>query len=260
MSTQPGHFCDAFLALVYGAAPADPGFAAIAAQPGFAVYRNTVVKACVDALAGNFPAVERLTGTAWFRSAAAEYARAQPPTSVSLLDYGATFPAFLASLPSTRALPYLAQVARLEQLWLQCHAAADEPVLVPAELHRLPPEQLGALVLPPHACARWHWCAELPVVSIWHANRSDDASAPAPEWQGEGLLLTRPGGRVAWRAIGPGTAAFLDACAAGTALAEAAAAAVAAEPALDLASMLASLLDAEAFTTFFPIPEAAHAD
>ena len=29
-------------------------------QPAFAVYRNTVMKACIDALQANYPAVTRL--------------------------------------------------------------------------------------------------------------------------------------------------------------------------------------------------------
>lgn len=31
-------------------------------QPGFAVYRNTVMKGCIDALQANFPAVLRPVG------------------------------------------------------------------------------------------------------------------------------------------------------------------------------------------------------
>ena len=44
-----------------------------AGQPGFAVYRNTVAKACIDALAANYPVVQRLVGDAWFRGMAAAY-------------------------------------------------------------------------------------------------------------------------------------------------------------------------------------------
>ena len=44
-------------------APTDDGLAhGLAAQPAFAVYRNTVMKGCVDALEANFPTVARLVG------------------------------------------------------------------------------------------------------------------------------------------------------------------------------------------------------
>ena len=42
-----------------------------AAQPGFAVYRNTVLGGCVDALEANHPVAAALTGRAWLRAAAA---------------------------------------------------------------------------------------------------------------------------------------------------------------------------------------------
>ena len=38
-------------------------------QPGFAVYRNTVLKGCMDALQAQFPSIVKLTGAAWFDDA-----------------------------------------------------------------------------------------------------------------------------------------------------------------------------------------------
>lgn len=245
-------FCDAFLDAVYERAPSGTTLADLAHQPGFVVYRNTIFKACVDALAANFPTVERLTGTPWFRSAAAEYARATPPETVSLLEYGAGFPAFLASLPSTRTLPYLAQVAQLDRLWLACHTAPDDEPLAPAALAQVAPEELGRIVLRPHPSARWMWEPSQPVVSIWKAHREDAARAAAPAWQAEGVLLTRREGAVTTIAIGPGSAALLEACAAGQPLSDAAGAALAAEATLDIANALATLLAADAFVTLSP--------
>ena len=43
---------------------------AMLAQPGFAVYRNTVAKGCIDALQANYPAVHALVGTDGLRAAA----------------------------------------------------------------------------------------------------------------------------------------------------------------------------------------------
>ena len=60
-------------------ADAESAVAALARQPGFAVYRNTVLKGCIDALQANYPAVARLVGEEWFRAAAAIYARANLP-------------------------------------------------------------------------------------------------------------------------------------------------------------------------------------
>ena len=56
-----------------------PQLAYLVAQPGFAVYRNTVLKGCIDALQANFPAVARLVGDDWFRAAASVHARSALP-------------------------------------------------------------------------------------------------------------------------------------------------------------------------------------
>ena len=51
----------------------------VASQPGFAVYRNTVVKGCADALLSLYPSVHRLTGDAWMQAVALDAVRADPP-------------------------------------------------------------------------------------------------------------------------------------------------------------------------------------
>ena len=79
--------------------------AALRCQPGFAVYRNTAMKGCVDALQANYASVSRLVGEEWFRAAAAVYVREQPPAQPTLLFYGATFAQFLARFEPARKLP-----------------------------------------------------------------------------------------------------------------------------------------------------------
>ena len=77
-------------------------------QPaGLAVYRNTIAKGCVDALAANFPTVASLVGDDWFRAAAALFARERPPAGAALLAYGEAFPDWLERFPPADDLPYL---------------------------------------------------------------------------------------------------------------------------------------------------------
>lgn len=225
--------------------------AALTAQPAFAVYRNTVMKGCVDALEANFPAVARLVGRDWFRAAAALYARAQPPRDPRLLFYGDGFAAFLDAFEPARELPYLPGIARLDRSWIEAHAAADSAVDV-AWFTSLAPETLGAARIAPHPATRWHWFPGQPVFTIWRRQRgAGDAGEIA--WQGEGALLTRPRDSVQWRAASPADCAFLEACAAGCPLADAAAAAQRVQPGTDLAQLLAGLLRAGAIV---PAPTA----
>ncbi|MBS0429351.1 MAG: putative DNA-binding domain-containing protein [Proteobacteria bacterium] len=223
-----------------------------AAQPGFAVYRNTVHKGCIDALEANFPAVVRLVGRDWLRAAAARHVAAHPPRDACLLHYGEGFADTLAELAGDE-LPYLSGVAALDRLWTASHTAADAPVLPADALAGLAPEALAGLRLPPHPAARWYASETLPLHSIWSANRSGDAAAlealEAMDWAGEGTLLTRPIGEVIWQPLPVGGCTFLDACARGDSLGEAAATTLDAHPDTDLAALLAQLLQAAAFTT-----------
>ena len=228
-------------------APADLGgpLAALTRQPAFAVYRNTVMKACIDALQANFASVARLVGSDWFRAAAAIYVTAQPPVDARLLQYGAGFPDFLATFEPARELPYLADVARLDRDWTEVHAAADA-ITDAARFATLSPQALGATRVAPHPAARWRWFDGQPVFSIWSRNRSECADNSEIPWQGDGALLTRRDGAVAWRAASRADCVFLDACIGGTPLVDAAAAALRAEPQADLAELLAGLLRADA--------------
>ena len=228
-----------------------PELAYLVAQPGFAVYRNTVMKGCIDALQANHPAVARLVGEEWFRAAAAIYARANPPSHPMLADYGAGFAGFLAGFAPAAELPYLAGVARLDRFWSEAHIAPDAEPLEAGALARLGPEQLARTVLSPHPSARWAWFASQPITTIWRRNRDAHCAEEACdiEWRGEGVLVVRPREAVRNVDLDAAGCALLDACAAGRTLADAALAALEVNPETDLARLMTRLLAAGTFTS-----------
>ncbi|MEJ8859705.1 DNA-binding domain-containing protein [Variovorax robiniae] len=219
---------------------------ALASQPAFAVYRNTVMKGCLYALEANYPSVARLVGSDWFRAAAAIYVTTRPPRDGRMLNYGADFPDFLAGFEPAGDLPYLPGVARLDQAWTQAHVAADADPIDGAWLAALSPEALGNVRIAPHPAARWQWFADAPIYTIWQRNRSASDNADEIAWLGEGALLTRPQDAVIWREASLADCAFLDACAEGMPLADAAVAAVTAQADADIADLLFGLLRAGA--------------
>lgn len=221
-------------------------------QPGFAIYRNTCLKGCVDALAAQFPSVLRLVGDDWFRAAAAEHVRAQPPQDGRLLRYGAGFPAFLQTFAPAAGLPYLAGVAWLDWLWTEAHIAADAVPLPPDTLLTLDADALHATCLRPHPAARWSGHDSLPLFSLWRAAREQHDDPNPATWMGEGALFTRPHDQVLWAPLSAGGRALLDACAAGHPIAKAVEAALTQEPTLDLGATLGLLLTQGAFTATTP--------
>ena len=227
--------------------PADPKRLALAAQPGFAVYRNTVLKGCADAVLSLYPSVHRLTGDDWMRAVAIDFVRATPPAGGDLQHYGEGFPRFLDEAPASLDLPWLGEVARLDRLWSESHVAADSAVLDVAALASLDAERLAAVHLTPHPAARWRWSAHWPAFSLWLAARTEDADPNPPHWHGQGALMTRPLGAVLPLEIDAAACALLDACASDLPLGEALDAVVAQFPEADPGAVLGRLLQQGAF-------------
>ena len=207
------------------------------------VYRNTVAKARVDALAGLYPTVERLVGQDWFRQAGLVFASEAPPSSPVLDLFGADFPTWLETFRPALDLPYLAAVARLDQAWSQAHRAPDAPVLSGRVATETPPARLFSSRAELHPSARLFWF-DWTVPSIWIANRTEAFDAREAVWEArpEGLLIVRHEQVVTWRRLSRAEWSFLRACQRGRTLGEAAQDAFAADPQLNLAAMFAVLL------------------
>lgn len=243
-------FQDAFAQALYGSESSD--MHALTRQPGFAVYRNTVLKGATDALVANFPTVERLVGTEWLRSAAAIHARLSPPTDARLIQYGAAFPGFLDGFEHAREMPYLGDVARLDLMWTHVHCADEEPGLQMSVLTQLDATELASLRLVPRASARWIWLPDCPGYTLWHLNREQLPMPDELDWHGEGALLTRNAGQVHWQAASAADCALLDACATLLPLDQAIDKAVAIEPNLNFENCLIRLVNAGAFVALNP--------
>ncbi|WP_419253311.1 putative DNA-binding domain-containing protein [Caulobacter sp. ErkDOM-YI] len=235
-------FQDAFVAALGGApsvlSPWLPSHEAD--PPGLAVYRNTIAKGCVDALAANFPTVASLVGDDWFRAAAALFAREAPPASAALLDYGEAFPAWLDRFPPARDLPYLAGVAHLDRLWIEALFAAEAPSLGADAFAELAPQALAAARVALHPSVRFA-LFEAGLPSLWAGAREGRDDLELSE-AAQGLLVSRSGASVAYRVVGPADCAFLAACAAGDALAEAMGQAAQADPDANLQALFAALI------------------
>ena len=64
----------------------------------FGVYRNNVVAGLINAVSARYPVVRKLLWDDAFNRIAHRYVVTEPPRSPVLMEYGATFPAFLRSI------------------------------------------------------------------------------------------------------------------------------------------------------------------
>ena len=154
----------------------------------FDVYRNNVMGGLIRALEAAFPVIRKLVGDECFAAMAAEFIRAHPPTSRILMLYGADFAPFLASFPPVAHLPYLPDVARLEQAIRESYHAADATALTPDALGKLTETDLmfsHLRLAPSLRVLRSTW----PIFSIWRANTEN---GPPPLIQPEDVAIVRP--------------------------------------------------------------------
>lgn len=155
------------------------------------VYLNTVMLGAIEALAANFPVCTMILGERAFEANALAFARRHPPEVPVLALYGRGFGDWLAGQPIARELPYLADVARCEELHTAALHSADAQALEPLILEALPPDRLLTLKLRLHPATRFGWF-ESPAMAIWLAHQGDGFDEFTPEWRPAGALITRP--------------------------------------------------------------------
>jgi hypothetical protein len=183
----------------------------IAAEHRFAIYRNNVVSGLVSALETAFPTVLKIVGEEFFKAMGAVFVRQHPPKSPIMMLYGDDFSGFLRSFEPVANIPYLADVAALEQLRRRVyHAADNECEALPSDfLSRFRPEELPRLVFtlaPATAAANF----EFPALSLWHWNNTDEDTKPSLPAEGEDVLIWREGNQIKTRLLTPGSAVFLE--------------------------------------------------
>jgi hypothetical protein len=213
----------------------------------FAVYRNNVAIGLIAALEMRFPVVRRLVGDEFFRALARAFIASHKPTSPVLIQYGGGFPAFIAAFEPAREIDYLADVARLENAWVEAYHAAEANPMGVADLAAIEPERLGDLVFAFHPAVRLMRFAH-PAASIWAAHQGPGEPGPPEIWAPEDALIVRPGADVAVRVLPAGGHDFALALQRGASLAEAAAELT--EAGIEPAPHLIGLVEAGAILKF----------
>lgn len=221
-------------------------------QRRFSVYRNNVTVSLVDALASIFPTVQNLVGEDFFRAMARLYVAAHPPTSPLLFSYGESFPAFLEGFQPAADLPFLADVARVERLWLDAYHAADATPLDPAALGQISTEHLACIRFQAHPATRMirlrH--AAGTICSLDRAGMPLDGVNPHRE---EAALITRPAFDVSIEILPSGGATFFERLLNGYPLGDACLAA--GDQAADIPALIGIALTSGAFAAIDLLPE-----
>ncbi|WP_149193601.1 DNA-binding domain-containing protein [Luteimonas suaedae] len=231
------------------------------AERRFAVHRNNFVVNLVDTLAESFPVTQALVGPDFFRAMARERVLAAPPQSPVLTDYAIGFPDFIAGFPPAAAVPYLADVARIEALRIHAYHAADATPVADTAYRELfeAPERLAATRTALHPACGW-FRARHAAYSIWRAHQglqdmAEASLAGIDVARAEDVLIARPAFDVAATALPDGAVAWLKALRHGQPFAAAFEAAHAAGAEVDDGALFAILMRHGLVAAFDPTPE-----
>jgi hypothetical protein len=215
-----------------------------------AVHRNNVVVSLVGVLADTYPVVRRLVGDEFFDAMARLHVCEHPPASPVMSEYGADFADWIAGFEPAAALPYLADMARLERARVTAYHAADAPPLDADALARCldDPARLPSLRLALHPSLSVHASAHA-VVSLWaaHQGDDDDAIGRVNLQRAESAVVLRQGDEVLVLPAAPADAMFVEQLRCGICLGDAAAAA----PGADLTRVLGLILQHGALVAAF---------
>lgn len=209
---------------------------------GWSVYRNTVQRACLEALRANFPSLLVLMGEDAFGALARAYLNEHPPQDARLLHYGAELVEFLSEFKPAQPWPQWVDIAWLDRSWIESHVAPDARVLEPADVLNGQKVQTQQIVKP-HPATRWRSSEQHPIASLWLDARRGSAPVSDLEWKGEAVMLTRNNDGVSGCRIGRAEVAFLQACTNEETLESALSKAWEADPSVDLSALIACMLE-----------------
>jgi Putative DNA-binding domain len=245
-------------ALLHPALPMPDGLVDPDGEPGqkrFAVYRNNVVVGLTETLKDAFPAVHRIVGADFFRAMAGAYVIVEPPRSPILIEYGAGFPDFIQQFEPAAVLPYLADVARIEQAWTEAYHAPEASPIDPSAFTAVSSDQLPAIRLALHPSLRLVR-SQFPALTIWRMNVAGGVLAPVNlDAGGEDVLIARPLADVEVRLIPTGSLEFIRALRDERSVLAALEAALIANRHFDLSANLSDLMHAGALVGYSLAPE-----
>ena len=223
--------------------------------PRFAIYRNNIVVSLVDALAEQFPVAAELVGDSFFRAMARVFVQQHPPPSRLITFVGAQFASFVASFPPASAVPYLADMVRLEMSRIQACHAADADALPAAAIGGAmhDPERLAQLCFALHPSVHL-LSSPHAIFSLWAAHQGAlDITQVDPD-TAQHVLVFRDTLDVQVQQISAGGWTFLTGLLGREPLAQAAAVATDADPQFDLAETILLLLRHRLVTRMEALP------
>lgn len=152
----------------------------LSARRRLAIYRHSISSTQIRALESTFPVLQKILGAAAFSRLARDYAWTVGAPESDLNSLGHRLDRWIDSgqrgLSKFSALPYLADLVRLEWAWHRAHLAADAPVFAFAAFSQALQAGHSVRLRPNAALTLIH--SQYPILRIWRAYRGQQALGP----------------------------------------------------------------------------------
>ncbi len=171
----------------------------LASDSGLKAYKNNAGALAERVLVAAYPAVTAILSLESMGALARALWHSHPPRCGDLARWGGELPEFVAASSQLAALPWLADVARLEWALHKAASAADDPPEAPDALELLrthDPDHLGLRWASATTLSRLDWSA----ARIVHAHRPELGGEPtSPEQLGDVWAAQAVEWAVTWR-------------------------------------------------------------
>lgn len=157
------------------------------AEAGLRAYRRNAMATAWRALVAAYPTLQQLLGDEAMKALARDLWRSHPPLRGDLAWFGAELPQHLATLNDYAAMPWLADLARLDWAVHLAGLAADAKPSVEglAMLGEHEPQRLGLVWAPGCAWLPSAW----PVEALWRAHQGNDEAEQVRLWAAANAAL-----------------------------------------------------------------------
>lgn len=214
------------------------------------IYRNNIIGSLTVAMQATYPLVEKLTGEEFTKGLIRAFILRHPPREACLARYGAGLDRFIEGFMPARALPYLADIARLEWAMNEAYYAPDDRNLTPADLQNIPFDALADMVLRLRSSvrlmdSRWPLSA---IRDFCLKEKQDDKETLDLDQGGCRLMVYRPGLSAEIVPLEPAEYAFLKGIQAGKQLGEGLGSVLKTFPGFDFQGFLQKHLTLETFS------------
>lgn len=204
------------------------------------IYENNTRASLTATLMAVFPVTVRMVDERFFRYAASEFIRRNPPSEPRLVRYGADFPNFLRTFEALAEMPFVSETARLEWAIAEALDAASLPPLTLAALNGDASLVTPELALQPSlrlVVSLW------PVLSIWSAHQNGGSPDIPGGWQRrvERIALWRQGDSIRFVRLSNAQFSFRYSLKMGLGLEKAVSRSLTHEPMFDLLGALVGL-------------------